>query len=158
MISSLPKKKLRFLPKRKTRINLLISLVSTFSSIILLEFIARFYLLLFPLPLDLWSFRRTQPPPYQSAPYFSQEFIDESYLEPGKWITPEGTNLVLPGNFRGKWFNVTNNRRVTTNQPQAAKTIYIFGGSTTYDSEVPDWYTMPSQFQRLVGLDYRVEN
>jgi len=54
------------------------------------------------------------------------------------------------------------NIRTTTDQPDNySQRVLFFGGSTTFDAEVSDQYTYPSQFQRLLndsGYLVRVEN
>lgn len=112
---------------------------------------------------DPLSFRLTQPAPYQNATYFSEEFIVESFKQPGGWVSPPGTNLLLPNDFKGKYFTVENGVRRTTDTPRSAtRNIYLFGGSTVYSSEVPDNYTIASYLQRKLvenGFnDYRVIN
>jgi lysophospholipase L1-like esterase len=112
---------------------------------------------------DHYEFRKLQPPPYKDAPYFSQEFLAESFQQPGGWYTPVGTRLVIPKNFSGKYFNTRNGQRVTTYQPtEYENTVYLLGGSTVYNSEVPDKYTIASQLQVLFSGEfhnkYRVEN
>ena len=98
------------------------------------------------------EFRLTRPEPYANSPYFSEEFINESFKQPGGWFTPEGTRIVLPNDYKGKYFNVKNHMRVTTGQQaNSRKNIYIFGGSTVYSSEVPDDYTIPSQLQKIIN-------
>jgi len=58
----------------------------------------------------------------------------------------------------GKALNI----RTTTDQPDNySQRVLFFGGSTTFDAEVSDQYTYPSQFQRLLndsGYLVRVEN
>lgn len=98
------------------------------------------------------EFRLTKPEPYSSSPFFSKEFIEESFDQPKGWVTPPGTSIVLPNDYHGKYFNVTNNVRNTVGNISAPhRNIYIFGGSTTYGSEVPDKYTIASQLQELVN-------
>ena len=98
------------------------------------------------------EFRLTRPEPYADSPYFSKEFIDESFKQPGGWFTPEGTRIVLPNDYKGRYFNVRNHMRVTTgNQTNSKKNVYVFGGSTVYSSEVPDDYTIPSQLQKMIN-------
>lgn len=109
------------------------------------------------------EFRATQPLPYRSAPFFSAEFIDESFRQPGGWRPLAGTNAIIPNDFRGKYFTVENGVRRTTDVPaDASATIYLFGGSTIYNSEVPDEHTVGSYLQRGLlerGLGrYRVVN
>ena len=101
------------------------------------------------------EFRIGKPLPYIDAPYFSKEFIDESFVQPGGWQYPDGTGLIIPNDYHGKYFNVSNGCRFTTNQPvNFINTVYIFGGSTIYCSEVPDEYTVPTQLQLLFNEHY----
>jgi hypothetical protein len=52
---------------------------------------------------------------------------------------------------RSHYVNITHHIRHTTDQPaDYARTIYMFGGSTLYSTEVPDAYTIPSYLQRLI--------
>jgi hypothetical protein len=114
-------------------------------------------------PNNRYSFRIEQPPPYRGAPYFSTAFVDESFRQPGGWYVPEGTRLVVPGDFHGRYINIANGRRRTTGVPASARhTLYVVGGSTVYGAEVPDAYTIPSYHQRLLNRrqpgEWRVEN
>ena len=62
---------------------------------------------------------------------------------------------VKPSNYKGKWINVKKNRRVTTNEPKDyLRTIYLFGGSTVYNGEVPDNLTIASQLASLGANEY----
>ncbi len=112
---------------------------------------------------DHKTFRLTRPAPYLGAPYFSEEFINESFVQPGGWSTPPGTSLLFPNDFKGRFFTVENGIRRTTDTPgQASKNLFLFGGSTVYNSEVPDSYTIASYLQRKLAStginDYRVLN
>ncbi|MGC4022182.1 MAG: hypothetical protein QM734_09680 [Cyclobacteriaceae bacterium] len=109
------------------------------------------------------DFRKSRPKPYAESEYFSEKFVDEAYLEPGKWINPKGTRIILPDNFAGEYFNVENNLRRTTDVPQKfSRHIYLFGGSTIYCAEVPDKYTVASYLQRKLNTifpdEFRVVN
>lgn len=112
---------------------------------------------------DHEEFRATQPPPYREAPYFSAAFIEESFRQPGGWRPLPGTNAILPHDFRGRYFTVENGVRRTTDAPRdASATIHLFGGSTLYNSEVPDEHTVASYLQRQLlaagFARYRVVN
>jgi len=101
-------------------------------------------------PQSEYEFRLQNPEPYLNAEYYSQEFIDESFSQPGRWILDSVYGGVKPDNFVGQWFNVENHRRRTTNTDGPFQnTVYLFGGSTVYNSEVPDALTIASQ---LAGL------
>lgn len=112
---------------------------------------------------DHQRFRLTKPEPYQNAAYFSKAFVDESFRQPGGWKTLPRTNLIIPNDFHGHFFNVENGFRVTTDIPKnTTKKIFIFGGSTAYSSEVPDGYTIASYLQRKLNsagyTSYQVVN
>ena len=95
------------------------------------------------------EFRATQPPPYRGAPFFSAEFIDESFRQPGGWRALPGTNAILPNDFKGKYFTVENGLRRTDRRPTRRDGHdLLFGGSTIYNSEVPDDHTVASYLQR----------
>ena len=77
------------------------------------------------------EFRIQQPEPYINAEYFSKDFINESFAQPGGWLLDKTYGGVKPSNFEGKWINVRNNKRVTINKPgNYLRKIYLFGGST----------------------------
>lgn len=112
---------------------------------------------------DHEEFRATRPAPYRDAPFFSAEFIEESFNQPGGWRPLPGTNAIVPFDFKGKYFNVEDGVRRTTDVPASATvTLWLLGGSTLYDSEVPDDHTVASYLQRRLlaaGLHrYRVVN
>jgi lysophospholipase L1-like esterase len=109
------------------------------------------------------EFRATQPAPYRSAPFFSAEFIAESFRQPGGWRPLPGTHAILPNDFKGEYFTIEDGVRRTTDAPEHARaSIYVFGGSTIYGSEVPDEHTIPSYLQRKLRKagfgSYRVVN
>lgn len=121
-----------------------------------LELFARLYLTAFGIPKTEYDFRKSQPAPYKNTKYFSQKFIWESFHQPSRWIYPKGTRLIIPGDYKGTYFNVKNGQRVTTSQPVNFKnTVYLFGGSTVYNSEVPDNLTIASQLQSLFNSYYK---
>jgi lysophospholipase L1-like esterase len=109
------------------------------------------------------EFRATAPPPYRGAPFFSEQFLEESFRQPGGWRPLPGTNAILPNDFRGKYFTVENGIRRTTDAPALPRaSIHLFGGSTIYNSEVPDEHTVASYLQRKLAQagygGYRVVN
>ena len=107
------------------------------------------------------EFRMQQPQPYVNAWYFSKDFINESFKQPGGWLLDKTYGGVKPYNFEGKWINVRDNRRVTINKPgNYLHNIYLFGGSTVYNGEVPDTLTIASQLASLGANDfsYKVVN
>src|SRR5690348_11616736 len=85
--------------------------VSVLLTLSLIELGARLYMSANHLYLDAWSFRKSQPAPYQNAPYFSAAFIAESMTQPGDWFTPDGTHLILPADYKGHDFHVRGNQR-----------------------------------------------
>ncbi|MDA7643426.1 hypothetical protein N8665_03915 [Akkermansiaceae bacterium] len=96
------------------------------------------------------DFRLKKPEPYSNADYFSPEFIDEAFVQPQRWILDDSYGGVKPANFEGRWFNVQNHRRITVNSDEEfKKTLYLFGGSTVYNSEVPDSLTIASQLAEI---------
>ncbi len=101
------------------------------------------------------EFRIQQPEPYINAEYFSKDFIDESFAQPGGWLLDKTFGGVKPNNFEGNWINVRNNKRVTINeQRNYSRNIYLFGGSTVYSGEVPDNLTIASQLASLGANNY----
>ena len=101
------------------------------------------------------EFRIQQPEPYTNAEYFSKDFIDESFAQPGGWLLDKTYGGVKPNNFEGNWINVRNNKRVTINeQRNYSRNIYLFGGSTVYSGEVPDNLTIASQLASLGANNY----
>ena len=153
---------------RKTRINtvainFLLSVASILFCLLFIEYGARGYVKIFMPPQTLYEHRLASPLPYRSASYYSSEFVEESFRQPGGWQFPQGTRLIIPNEFHGKYFNVVGGKRVTVGQPDAfVNTVYVFGGSTIYNSEVPDSLTIPSVMQRLFSRNYgdrfKVEN
>ncbi|MFQ5510118.1 MAG: SGNH/GDSL hydrolase family protein [Leptospirillia bacterium] len=103
---------------------------------------------------------RRVSPAYVHEPYFSDDFLVESFSQPGGWITPAGTRLVFPAEFHGDYINVdvlvptgnTYRRTVNTVPLDAADVVVLMlGGSTMYNSSVPDGYTIASQLQAMLN-------
>lgn len=148
--------------------NLILSFFLIVFSIVLIlltvEFGSRALLLLLP-ELKYKShleFRKSIPAPYSYSDYNVKSLVDESYALPG-WETPPGTRLLIPKNFHGHYISIDNGVRHTTDTPSAFdNVIYVFGGSTIFNNEVPDRYTVTSFLQRLVNNNsskrYKVEN
>lgn len=100
------------------------------------------------------KFRLTRPEPYRSSYYFSAEFLDESFGFARYMRNFDG--IVVPLDYSGKYCNIVNSYRVTSNQPSEYKsTIYIFGGSSIFGAEVPDELTVSSYLQRILIRDSR---
>ncbi len=104
------------------------------------------------LPFDQKTYRLTQPPAYKNSPFWSKQFIEESFFQPNGWDTPKGKTFIYPNDYEGTFFHVKDRKRITTNAPKnPTRHVYMFGGSTMYNSEVPDQYTIPSYLQRLLN-------
>ena len=97
---------------------------------------------------------------YAGESYFSEAFLAESYTQPGGWDTLPGTRLVLPREYHGKHFNVDTRAptglpyRRTVNEESStagARLVLLLGGSTIYNSEVPDALTVASQLSRFLN-------
>lgn len=101
--------------------------------------------------LTRWEFRLTRPDPYRDADYFSKNFVYES-MKSGAAYRPPGVNFLVHENFTGKYFNIVNGRRVTTDQPSSyTSRVLMFGGSSLFSQEVPDWETIASHLQRFLN-------
>lgn len=128
-------------------------------TLILSEFSARYWLLL-NAPPTYTQFRLSHPLGYSESPYYGSDFLDEQ----GRFAASIQIDWdgMPSGNFTGRWYNMQNGIRYTTDQPVSYDhTIYMFGNSTLASVEVPDTYTIPSYLQRLVngnGFSYRVVN
>lgn len=113
-------------------------------------------------PVGRWEFREARPAPYKNAEYFGPDFLDES-MRCLRLGNPSGANYLIPGDFLGRFINVRNGQRQTTDQPEAFEhRLLLFGGSTVFCSTVPDADTLASCLQRALnatpGPRYRVEN
>ena len=110
-----------------------------------------------PRPYDSHRERLTSPS-YVLEPFFSEAFLIESFTQPGGWLTPDNTRLVLPYEFHGNYFNVdlvkpgfTYRRTINEDtSEEASHTVLVLGGSTIYNSEVPDAYTVPSLLSSIL--------
>ena len=81
-------------------------------------------------------------------------------MQLGKWILDKEFGGVK-SDYKGKWINVKNNRRVTINEPKDYKRSDIsVRGSTVYNGEVPDNLTIASQLASFGANDnlYEVVN
>jgi lysophospholipase L1-like esterase len=97
---------------------------------------------------------------YQLESYFSEPFLRESFVQPGKWETKPGTRLLFPAEFHGKYFNADRlaptglvYRRTVNPAATSGKVgrILVLGGSSVYGSEVPDELTVASQFAAVLA-------
>lgn len=111
-----------------------------------------------PEHLTRWEFRATQPPPYQDASYFSPDFLAEADVG----VSGRITDVLELRDFRGRYINIADGFRVTTDAPaNAERRVLLFGGSTLFGQEVPDRYTIASHLQRMLnkqGVRWRVRN
>ena len=111
-----------------------------------------------PQQLTQWEFRATQPPPYQGAEYFNPEFLAEAERS----VSGTLSTIAELRDFKGRYFNVVNGFRVTTDAPaDPVRRVLMFGGSTLFGQEVPDRYTIPSYLQRMLnqsGVRWQVLN
>lgn len=105
-----------------------------------------------------YCFRVLQPEPYRKAYYFSHAFVDDSFEFPAPQFTANH-ELINP-DYKSKLINSLNGHRLTTYQPSNYnRSIYIFGGSTLANVEVPDSETIPSLLQlKIKNQGIRVEN
>ncbi|MCI0540230.1 MAG: SGNH/GDSL hydrolase family protein [Verrucomicrobiales bacterium] len=113
---------------------------------------------------SLYQLRVSRPLPYQKADYFSRSFLQESFSQPGGWKTDPSFGWI-PNDYQGKYFNVSDGKRRTTDAPDPAQVkgrVLVFGGSTIYCSEVPDAMTVCSYLQRILNQSgqghFKVEN
>ncbi|CUT14560.1 hypothetical protein BF49_5640 [Bradyrhizobium sp.] len=107
--------------------------------------------LIFPyVPPSVWDYRGSRPPAYKNSPFFSQDFIEESRSHQN-WINPKGTRIIYPGDYSGRWFNVSEGIRRTVGSPETAERgILLIGSSTIYNAEVPDDFTIASRLQAIL--------
>jgi hypothetical protein len=88
----------------------------------------------------------------------------ESNLFPNSGYTNDDSlTLWLPADFDGEYYSTRNNIRTTSDQPNTYDhSIYVFGGSTIFSLDAPDYLTIPSYLQRMVNehadTSYRVVN
>jgi hypothetical protein len=133
-------------------------------SCLLLEVVSRIYLSRVAPDhfVSRWPFRASRPVPYQEGDYFGQEFLAES-MQCVRAATPAGAHFFVPGDFHGRYINVQDGQRATTDQPTCCtRRVLLFGGSTLFNREVPDRWTVASCLQRLLNQQaespWRVEN
>jgi len=111
-----------------------------------------------PQHLTQWEFRATQPPPYQDADYFGSAFLSEAEAS----VSGRISTIAELRDFSGRYFNVRNGFRVTTDVPSnPQRRVLMFGGSTLFGQEVPDRHTIASYLQRMLnetGVRWEVRN
>ncbi len=149
-------------PTKRNQIlsGIIISLITLILLLALLEGVTR--LLTKNIPTDVGQIRGADAPAYQNAEYITPEFMAE-IPQSNRLYKVEGVNLLLNEDFDGKYINVIGGARVTSDQPENyTHTIYLFGGSPVFGSEVPDEFTLASYLQRdlnaYFGDTYRVVN
>lgn len=100
---------------------------------------------------DYYEFRKTRPAAYWESEYWSPAFIDEQKSAAAVFVPDMSGNYLIKKDYHGRWINVEGGVRRTTDQPTTyAATVWLFGASTLYGSEVPDEYTIASYLQRLM--------
>ncbi len=141
MVLSSPKVKLQ---------NCILVITSIICTLIIIEVAARFFNEVSPSPVKtIKEHRLSRPAPYLYADYDLNKLWEES-TQIG-WRTDENY-AYLPNDVSGEYINIKNGFRKTVGNPVgAAHRIWMFGGSTMMCQEVPDKYTLPSQFSGLVN-------
>jgi len=99
---------------------------------------------------------------HQSIQKYGKEF-EEEYKSYYKSLKKNFANFDFSGERQNQGLiSINNGRRVTTGQPKKVKrTIYILGGSTVFNAQVPDHLTITSLLQEQLnnrGTHFRVEN
>ena len=111
-----------------------------------------------PEHLTRWEFRATQPPPYQRAEYFGSAFLAEAESS----VSGRISRVTELNDFSGRYFNIVDGYRLTTDAPaNADRRVLLFGGSTLFGQEVPDRHTIASYLQRMLndeGVRWQVRN
>lgn len=96
---------------------------------------------------------RFNHPAYRSKRWFSEDFLISSMTQVG-WYPQAGTNLILRQDSDDPFITVQDSVRLTTGWSPAFEPtegeLWVFGGSTTYCSEVPNDLTWPSILQKLL--------
>ena len=128
------------------KISLTIIFISTILGLLIVEIVSYIYVKNFSEAyLTKWEFRKKKPPPYYSADYFSEDFINESRY----FVKGNLKDIIELEDYKGNFFNVLNGFRFTTDTPLShKKRVLLFGGSTLFSQEVPDKFTIASFLQR----------
>ena len=113
------------------------------------------------------EFRLSRPEPYRNSMYFDW-FIEEGWTRKDPECNSQtshdgkGFNLKQSDTHNCKGETILNGWRITTDQPKnSSKNVYIYGGSTVQNSEVPNNHTIASYLQRSLlrhGINYKVHN
>jgi len=139
------------------KISLIIIFISIISGLLIIEVGSYIYVKNFSKTyLTKWEFRKRKPPPYYSADYFSENFINESRY----FVRGNLKDVIELEDYKGNFFNVLNGFRFTTDTPLShKKRVLLFGGSTLFSQEVPDKFTIASFLQReLIQKGIMVKN
>ena len=128
------------------KISLTIIFISTILGLLIVEIVSYIYVKNFSEAyLTKWEFRKKKPPPYYSADYFSEDFINESRY----FVKGNLKDIIELEDYKGNFFNILNGFRFTTDTPLShKKRVLLFGGSTLFSQEVPDKFTIASFLQR----------
>lgn len=146
---------------RKIAVNICISLLSIIFTLFLAEVMARIYNAIVPVQATSWKeFREAKPAPYENTPIDLKEFMAEGSKI--GWVTNSDYGFI-PKDIAGKYYNIQNGyRKTSSNSSVARRRIWIFGGSTVFAGEVPDYLTMPGYLAKLTkatfGSEYEVIN
>ncbi len=105
----------------------------------------------------------TENPVYQGADFATPSFFKEAVANNYSVHIDPTTDVLVPNEYHGEWFNVIDQKRATTDQPENfEKRVYLFGGSSIFNLAVPDSLTVASFLQRKLNTQspqvYRVEN
>ena len=99
-----------------------------------------------------YRFRMSRPEPYAEAKYPVEELIEEAVMKSTGITEIKEKGLVYHNDRTGKYINVVDNFRYTTDTPKKfSSKVYVFGGSTVFCSEVPDKFTITSYLQRKLN-------
>src|SRR5262245_974927 len=141
--------------RRKTLVQRgLLLLGSVLVAVLAAEGVARFILWQNPPTghISRWEYRKGRPPAYRGAAFYNTAFMLESMQSLHGAQNPPGTQYITLGDYQGRYINVVEGRRRTTDQPSAAnQRVLLFGGSTVFCQEVPDDETIASHLQRLLN-------
>ena len=120
----------------------------------------------FPFRTDR-DFRLSRPLPYKYSKYFDWfmkgRFNDQPPECQNKIYADEAAfNLSMQSTTNCRGLTIVNGLRITTNQPvNPLQNIYIFGGSTVMNAEVPNEFTIASYLQRSlnkINSKFKVNN
>src|SRR5262245_34483482 len=137
--------------RKRLLARVLVILTGVFLACLLVEGVSWCVLRLSPStrPVGRWEFRSSRPAPYHDADYFNDEFLNES-MRCVQLVSVAGFSI--HADFSGRYINVRDGQRQTTDQPESwTGRVLLFGGSTVFGQEVPDRWTLASCLQRLLN-------